>query len=77
MRIPYFVIMKIKNEIPIDADYDRGDLSSIIDSAKYQAPESKWIWGRINDFVNELVPYPPVEDWHKKVVNILLDEEKY
>ena len=64
--------------MPIDIyKFYKERLEDIISSAKYQPPESQWIWKEIGQFVNEMIPYPPEEEWHKKVVNTLINEERY
>lgn len=77
MRRAYDVITKIVNKIPPEIEYDKRGLANLISSAKYQPPESQWIWEKISDFVNDLIPFPPIEKWHKEIANILMNEERF
>lgn len=75
MRNAYEVIKQIKEKVPKNIEYDLDWLEDIISSARYQPPESQWIWNEISNFVNDLIPYPPKEQWHKDIVKILTGKD--
>jgi hypothetical protein len=45
--------------------------------ARYKPPEAMgFAWDNLAGFVNAAIPYPPVEDWHKRVVAVFTNAEQ-
>jgi len=50
----------------------KGHIDNIIGTMKFGVPEVVYVQ-KINDFVNKIAAYPPVEDWEHEAFAALMD----
>ena len=78
MRYLPTVITQLLEVIPDKAEQCqlREDLERIKQSAKYTAPEiMSFKWSEVSAALSAVLPWPPVEDWHKSVAAIFSAKE--
>jgi len=68
------IALQMKYSNGILCDEHATQLNDLISSIKYAAPEMEQYWiGRLSWFVSSIVPNPPTEDWHYRLIAALIN----
>lgn len=66
------VVSQVMDAIP---ENQKTRFKSVLESLKFSAPENKFLhFERFEEIFNDIIPYPPQEDWHFSAVAALLNQ---